>query len=378
MSRCYGWILTSLVLLFAFAVPVHAQLDAKVAAVDMFLKIEGIDGESQDAEHKDWIIIESYSHGLTNEVLVGGGGGGAGAPAHGPITVTKQIDKSSLRLFDVLNKGEMLRTATFEFLEPGGEQSFLFLKVDLEEAYVTSYGVSASAGGSRPFEAVSFVYTRITLTYWPRNPDGSQGPPIVVGWDVSKNLPTSVAMDGVEAWVEGRDVLFRWQTTSQTGNYGFEVQKLEESGFKRAAYVPGAGWSSEPLEYEVRIRGLQDGVHVFRVASLGVGGLATYSEEMSIALGLPDDFSLTLDAPYPNPFSDRTNIAVTVARPQDARISVWDMLGREVAVVHDGRIGAGFTARYQFDTGARLSAGAYVLRVQTEDAVETRLLTVTR
>ncbi len=375
MLRGYESLLAAMIFALASALPAQAQIDASVAAVDMFLEIEGIDGESQDADHKDWIVIDAYSHGLTNEVVVTGGGG-SGAPQHGPITISKQIDKSSLQLIDVLNKGETLPTATFEFVEEQGEKKLVFLKVDLEEAYVTSYAVSVAAGG-RPVESLSFVYTRIIMTYWP-NPDSPRDPPIVIGWDVRQNLPTSVAMGGVEAWVEGRDVLFRWQTTNQTGNYGFEVQKLEEGGFKRAAYVPGAGWSSEPLEYEVRIRGLKDGVHVFRVASLGVGGLLTYSDEISVALGVPDDFTLMLDAPYPNPFSDRTNVAVTVARPVDARISIWDMLGREVAVVHDGRIGAGFKARYQFAAGPRLPAGNYVLRVQTEDVVETRLLTVAR
>lgn len=375
MSRCYGSFYAGLVFVLAWALPVQAQLDARVAAVDMFIKVEGIDGEAQDKDHEGWIDILSYDHSITIETITGGGGGAA-APQHEPIRFVKRIDKSSLPLWDKLNRGEVLRTVNIEFVETGAAR-FLFLRVDLEEAYVTSYSVSGQSG-DRPIEEIALTYTRITLTYWPQNPDGTPGTPIVVGWDVSKNLPTSVAMGGVEAWVEGRDVLFRWQTESQTGNYGFEVQKLEEQGFKRAAYVPGAGWSSEPLEYEVRIRGLKDGVHVFRVASLGVGGLVAYSDEISVALGVPDDFTLMLDAPYPNPFSDRTNIAVTVVRPVDARISIWDMLGREVAVVHDGRIGAGFKARYQFAPGPRLPAGTYVLRVQTADVKETRLLTVAR
>ncbi|MBT8400974.1 MAG: T9SS type A sorting domain-containing protein, partial [Rhodothermia bacterium] len=53
----------------------------------------------------------------------------------------------------------------------------------------------------------------------------------------------------------------------------------------------------------------------------------------------------------PNPFSDRLNVTVTVDRPTEARISLFDMLGREVAVVYDGRVLAGFKARYSFLPG---------------------------
>ena len=358
------------------AIPLKAQSSDKMLAGDMFLRLEGIAGESQDEAHKDWIEILSYSHGLTNDVLISGGGGGAGVPQHSAITVAKFLDKSSPLLFDFLNKGQLIRAASFEFLRGGQAEPYLYLQVDLDEAYVTAYAISASSGAGIPFESISLVYSRITFTYWPQKADGTADAPIQVGWDVKSNTSTSVEMGGVEAWVEGQDVLFRWQTTSQTGNYGFEVQKLEETGFKRAAYVPGAGWSSEPLEYEVRIRGLQDGVHVFRVASLGVGGNTTYSEEISVALGVPEEFSLMLEPPYPNPFSERTNIAVTVKRPTDGRISVWDMLGREVAVVHEGRIPAGYKARYQFEPDGRLGAGVYVLRVQAGDQTAAHLLTV--
>ncbi len=367
-----------LILLTVFlgtAIAAEAQPKNLQLAVDMFLKIEGVDGESKDEGHVDWIEIVSYGHGLTNEVL-GTGGGGTSAPVHSPVVVRKLMDKSSPFLFDALNKGSSFRNATFDFEDRGQAVPYLFLKVTLEDLYVTSYSLaSEEAGADRPVEEVAFTYTRITMTYWPQNTDGTQGPPITVGWDVAQNIPTSVAMQGIESWVEGRDVLFRWQTSSQAGNYGFEVQKLEEAGFRRAAYVPGAGWSSEPLEYEVRIRGLRDGVHVFRVAGLGVGGRTTYSEEISVAIGLPEGFSLLLDGPYPNPFSERAGIAVTVEQPIEARIAVWDVLGREVGVIHDGRIPAGFEAHYEFEPSRPLPAGVYVLRVQSDRGAVSRLMT---
>jgi type VI secretion system secreted protein Hcp len=37
-------------------------------ALDMFCKIDGIDGESTDDAHADWIELLSYSHGVSQPV----------------------------------------------------------------------------------------------------------------------------------------------------------------------------------------------------------------------------------------------------------------------------------------------------------------------
>ena len=52
-------------------------------AVDMFLKISGIDGESTDHKHKDEIEVFSWSWGVSQTGSTGGGGGGAGKAVPG-------------------------------------------------------------------------------------------------------------------------------------------------------------------------------------------------------------------------------------------------------------------------------------------------------
>ncbi|MCP6726322.1 type VI secretion system tube protein Hcp, partial [Klebsiella pneumoniae] len=50
-----------------------------MTAVDMFLKLDGVTGESQDSKHKGEIHIESFSWGMNQTGASGsGGGGGAG------------------------------------------------------------------------------------------------------------------------------------------------------------------------------------------------------------------------------------------------------------------------------------------------------------
>ena len=83
-----------------------------------------------------------------------------------------------------------------------------------------------------------------------------------------------------------------------------------------------------------------------------------------------------LAANYPNPFRKQTTIAFEVPTTQSTRLAVYDVLGREVAVLVDGLMPAG-THRVHFD-GETLAAGVYFCRIRTGAFVETREMMVIR
>jgi type VI secretion system secreted protein Hcp len=71
-----------------------------MAAVDYFLKIDGIDGESQDAKHKNEIDLESFSWGATQGgTMAFGGGGGAGKVQMQDFHFVMRVNKASPKLF---------------------------------------------------------------------------------------------------------------------------------------------------------------------------------------------------------------------------------------------------------------------------------------
>src|SRR5690606_39854215 len=78
----------------------------------------------------------------------------------------------------------------------------------------------------------------------------------------------------------------------------------------------------------------------------------------------------------PNPFRGTTQIRYTVSASSDVRLAVYDVLGREVAVLVDGRVEAGQHAA-TFDASG-LAAGAYVYRLAAGNDVEVGRLTVAR
>ena len=98
--------------------------------------------------------------------------------------------------------------------------------------------------------------------------------------------------------------------------------------------------------------------------------------EAGVAAEGAPDAAAALAAPRPNPFTGNATVDVTLAEPGPARLSLLDVLGREVAVLLDGPQRAGTTAVRV--GGAGLAAGVYVLRLQTAAGVSARQITRAR
>jgi hypothetical protein len=73
---------------------------------------------------------------------------------------------------------------------------------------------------------------------------------------------------------------------------------------------------------------------------------------------------------YPNPFNPATSVSYELPSACDVRLTVGDVMGREVAVLEQGRKAAG-AHRIEFD-GTRLAGGVYFCRLQAGSEVMTR------
>ena len=89
-------------------------------------------------------------------------------------------------------------------------------------------------------------------------------------------------------------------------------------------------------------------------------------------MGMSTAYHLT--APYPNPFNPETVIPYAVPEASHVRIAVYDVLGREVAVLVDGTVPAG---RYEvvFSAG-QLPTGMYLVRMEAGTEVLPRRVTL--
>lgn len=132
-------------------------------AVDMFLKIEGVDGEVTAAAHKAWIEVLSWSWGLSQ---AGGGGTGAGGALGrlvGHVSIVKRIDKATPLLFKRCSDGTVLPLVTVELARGGG--GLTYLKYDLNSVLVSSIAHGDVDGDGIPDETITLDFTGAKLTY---------------------------------------------------------------------------------------------------------------------------------------------------------------------------------------------------------------------
>ncbi|HET7773800.1 MAG TPA: type VI secretion system tube protein Hcp [Burkholderiaceae bacterium] len=153
-------------------------------AVDYFLKIEGIEGESPDAKHGKEIQVLSWSWGVTNTGTHGmGAGGGAGKAMVSDFNFAHEYDKASPNLFDKCVKGTHIKSAVLTARKAGGQQQE-FLVIKFFDLLVSS--VSPGASGEIPQESVSLNFTKYEIEYKPQKADGSLDAGVKAQYDIKQ------------------------------------------------------------------------------------------------------------------------------------------------------------------------------------------------
>lgn len=137
------------------------------AAVDMFLDIKGVEGESQDSEHAAEIDVLAWSWGMSS------------GPRNGAcvqdLSVTKWIDGSSADLMMAPIVGEVFEQATLT-VRKAGAIPLEYVVIRLKDVTVTSVSTGGSGGEDRLTENVTLNFSSATFTYKPISDDGSSLP----------------------------------------------------------------------------------------------------------------------------------------------------------------------------------------------------------
>ena len=161
-------------------------------AIDIFLKIDGIEGESTDVKHKNEIAILSYAWGEAQQAPAGGAGGaggGAGKVAMQDFHFSMLVNKASPKLFLACAKGEHFKNAVLTVRHPGASPAE-FLKWRFTDVLISSYQTAGDvATGALPADHASLNFSKIEVEYSPVKPDGTLGTPVKAGWDRKANKP---------------------------------------------------------------------------------------------------------------------------------------------------------------------------------------------
>ena len=158
-----------------------------MATIDYFLKIDGIEGESQDSKHKAEIEVLSWSWGETNSGSEATGlGGGAGKVQMQDFHFTMQASKASPKLLLACANGQHIKKAVLTCRKAGKEQQE-YLKITFTECMVSSFQTGGSAGEVIPVDQISLNYAQINYEYKEQKDDGTLGGAVPAGWNLKKN-----------------------------------------------------------------------------------------------------------------------------------------------------------------------------------------------
>jgi type VI secretion system secreted protein Hcp len=159
-----------------------------MAVVDYFLKIEGIEGESQDHKHKGEIELASFNLGAHQTgAHAAGGGGGAGKVSMEDVTFVMMVNKASPKMFLACANGQHIPNALLTCRKAGKEQQEYF-KVKLTDVLISSCTIGGPHGGEvLPVNNVSLNFAKMEIEYKEQKADGSLGAATKAGWDLKHN-----------------------------------------------------------------------------------------------------------------------------------------------------------------------------------------------
>jgi len=157
-------------------------------ATDMYLWIDGIDGESTDDRHRGWIDIVSFDSKVNTTasgIQTSGGGLTGTRPEFSEITVGKVIDQATPKLHLYCCNGRHISQVKIELCRAMGEKQ-VYMKYTLDDVIVSAVG-PVTVDPSSQLEQVSFRFGRIRWEYTLTEPDGRPGAPVAEGWDLAQN-----------------------------------------------------------------------------------------------------------------------------------------------------------------------------------------------
>ena len=246
------------------------------------------------------------------------------------------------------------------------------------DCWPTGYRICMHPSGKWVIQITGLVLYEIT---------SSDELPPRTGWEVADGISPAPTLSGdgslpvelssFSVYAENNVVIITWTTESEVDNLGFILDRSEgnsefweeSASYRTHEALKGQGNTSSRTEYtftDITVEASQS--YYYRLSDVSVHGDITTYPPIFIQLVDPPKETL-LEKAYPNPFNPKTYIAYHLAEATQVKITVFNMLGRSVKELHDGRQPAGSYHIYWNGTnenGMKAPSGTYTIRMQTE------------
>jgi len=143
-------------------------------AIEYFLKLDGIKGESLSAKHKDEIEVHSWSWGASNASSITGSGLSAGKVSISDVNITKPVDKASAKLLEMCCTGKHIPSGVLTCSKSTGDKNPAdYLTIKFEQIHIAGVSAGGSSGDDVGSESISFAFAKFEYDYKIQGKDGT-------------------------------------------------------------------------------------------------------------------------------------------------------------------------------------------------------------
>jgi len=159
-------------------------------AVDMFLKLGDIEGESKDSGHVGEIDVVAWGWSMSQSgSMHTGGGGGAGKVSIQDLSITKEVDKASANIMMSCSTGSQYPEATLTIRKSGGDTPLEYVVMTMTDVIVTSLSTGGPKDAVCLTENITLNFAKVKVDYQPQKQDGSKdGGKVTYNWDIAANV----------------------------------------------------------------------------------------------------------------------------------------------------------------------------------------------
>ncbi len=188
--------------------------------------------------------------------------------------------------------------------------------------------------------------------------------------------PLPVELTAFDATANDHAILINWRTASESSIARYEVKRNDGSGdWSTLTNIAGLGDSPIGHSYSFTDNNVTAGTtYLYRLIIHEVDGSTVVHSQIASAslqtVSSPQEFALYQN--YPNPFNPTTMIAFNLGETSLVKLSVFDLLGREVAVLANSEMPAG--AHSVMFNAAGLAGGSYFYRLEAGSFTAVRRL----
>jgi len=173
------------------------------------------------------------------------------------------------------------------------------------------------------------------------------------------------------AGVSNKNVILSWITATETNNYGFEIER-KQSGidWAKIGFIEGNGTTIKENIYNYSDENIETGEYYFRLKQIDYDGSFEYSAELEVVVEILYDFNIEQN--YPNPFNSATNISYSLEETGSITLKVYDILGKEVAVlVNENQDAGNYSVKFN---AFHLPSGIYFYKITSSNYTATKKL----